>query len=142
MYTSDSPRGTRRDGLDGGHGTGQRAPTHPSPAQNSDVGADPALRAGMWERHEDIAGSIEGFIRDRFDVRPSDATFGRTVSLWEQGYVDSIGVVEVIDFLESTFAVTIPEEALFSPGFTHIDGMARWVLELRGREPGANENHG
>jgi acyl carrier protein len=95
----------------------------------------------MEPRHEEIAVSIEEFIRARFDVKSTDAVFGRTVSLWEQGYVDSIGVVEVIDFLESTFAVTIPEETLFSPGFTHIDGMAHWVLELRERPNGAHGHH-
>jgi acyl carrier protein len=94
----------------------------------------------MCERHEEIAGCIEAFIREHFDVKPSDAEFGRSVNLWAHGYLDSIGVVEVIDFLESRFEVAIPEEALFSPEFTHIDGMAHWILGLR--KAGAGLDHG
>lgn len=87
----------------------------------------------MAEEFEEIARSIEELIRERFDVRPSDAAFTRQVNLWEEGYVDSTGVVEVIDFLESRFEVRIPEEVLFSPQFTHIDGMAKEIALLKRR---------
>jgi acyl carrier protein len=77
-----------------------------------------------------VAETIERFVRERFHVTPGDARFTRQAHLWEEGYVDSIGIVEMIAFLESTFAVQIPEQALFSPDFTHIDGMARVIVEL------------
>jgi acyl carrier protein len=46
--------------------------------------------------------------------------------------VDSIGVTEVIAFVEEAFHVTVPDEALFSPDFVHIDGIARIVCGLAG----------
>ena len=78
-----------------------------------------------------IAEELEGFIRRQFQVPASDDQFTRDVNLWEAGYVDSIGVAEVIAFLEDTFAVTIPTETLFDPDFVHIGGIARIVHELR-----------
>ncbi|MEC7519651.1 MAG: hypothetical protein VYE22_07295 [Myxococcota bacterium] len=77
---------------------------------------------------ERIARDLEAFIRERFDVPASDDLFSRTVDLWEEGYVDSAGVVEVVDHLEQTWSLKVPEEALFDPRFTKIDGMAE-VLE-------------
>jgi acyl carrier protein len=81
---------------------------------------------------DEIGSAIETFIRGRFEVPEGDARFTRTVNLWEDGYVDSMGVVEVIEFLEQTFGVRIPETVLFSPDFTHIDGIARIVAGLQG----------
>jgi acyl carrier protein len=77
-----------------------------------------------------IAERLESYVRNRFQVAASDSRFGRNVNLWEHGYVDSTGVVEVIAFLESTYHVNLPEEVLFSPDFTSIDGMARLVSGL------------
>lgn len=68
---------------------------------------------------------IEEFIRHRFRVREDDALFDTEVNLWENGYVDSVGAVETIAFLEETFQVALPEGVLFDPDFTHISGMAR-----------------
>ncbi|HBQ18507.1 MAG TPA: hypothetical protein DEF51_47745 [Myxococcales bacterium] len=90
--------------------------THPVPHPSS---------APLKER---IARDLEAFIRERFAVPDDDGLFSRTVDLWEEGYVDSAGVVEVVDHLEQTWSLKVPEEALFDPRFTRIDGMAE-VLE-------------
>jgi hypothetical protein len=36
-------------------------------------------------------------------------------------------VVELIGFIEATFDVVVPDEALFDPDFTSVDGIARIV---------------
>jgi acyl carrier protein len=72
---------------------------------------------------------VEQFIRTRFRVRPDDARFTPEVNLWEEGYLDSTGAVEMITFIEQTFSVQLPEEVLFDPGFTHISGISRLVAQ-------------
>lgn len=84
----------------------------------------------MKSKPEDIAAALETFIRTEFEVPADDPLFGRDVNLWEEGYVDSPGVVEVIGFLEDTWSVEIPQETLFRPEFTCIHGMAAAVAEL------------
>ena len=73
---------------------------------------------------QDVASAIEEFARREFSIKPSDRRFDRTVDLFEDGYVDSVGVIELIGFLEKTFAIEIPEDDLFSPEFSTIDGIA------------------
>jgi acyl carrier protein len=80
---------------------------------------------------ESAALDIERFIRERFQISDDESRFSRRVNLWEEGYVDSLGVVEVIAFLEQRFRVKLPEEVVFSPEFTNIDDIARFVVNLR-----------
>jgi len=82
---------------------------------------------------EELAASIEAFIRAHADISSVDVRFSRRVNLWEDGYVDSIGVVELIGFLEATFDVVLPDEVLFEPDFTSVDGIARIVGGLARR---------
>jgi acyl carrier protein len=76
---------------------------------------------------KDIEETVERFIRSRFRVRTDDDHFSRDVNLWEDGYVDSAGVVEMIAFLEKTFVIKLPDEVLFDPDFTYIRGIARLI---------------
>ena len=83
---------------------------------------------------EAYAAVLETFIRKNFQVQDDDPYFDVNVSLWEEGYVDSMGVIEVIAFLEETFKVAIPAEMLFSPDFTNIAGISKLIAGLKAAE--------
>lgn len=80
--------------------------------------------------HQEVAHQIETFIRERFQVSPDDEHFSRSVNLWEGGYVDSLGFVDLIVHIETTFKARLPDDALFSVDFTTIDGIAALVSRL------------
>jgi acyl carrier protein len=84
---------------------------------------------------EACAGALEAFIRANFQVRDNDPCFNWNVNLWEEGYVDSTGLVEVIAFLEETFRITVPEGVLFSPDFTNIAGISKSIIRLKTADP-------
>lgn len=77
---------------------------------------------------DEIEGIVEEYVRARFRVQADDDQFSRDVNMWENGYVDSAGVVEMLAFLESRFEIKIGEEAFFDPDFTNIRGISRTVL--------------
>lgn len=94
-------------------------------------GLRPSTPVHAAEGVEDVvADSVESFLRERGRVSADDARFSRTTNLWEDGYVDSIGVVELIGYIETTFELSLPDEVLFDPDFTSIDGIARIVHKL------------
>jgi acyl carrier protein len=70
---------------------------------------------------------IEKFIRVQFSVSPTDPEFNREVDLFERGYVDSVGFVELLEFLSQEFGVEIPDEDLLDDDFSNITGIARIV---------------
>ena len=78
-----------------------------------------------------IADDLEQFIRQTFHVTANDELFTRDVHLYQEGYVDSAGVVETIAHLERTWQISIPPTAVFDPLFTHIAGMAQYVAALK-----------
>jgi len=79
---------------------------------------------------EDVVTRLEIFVRARFRVAPEDRRFSRRTNLWEDGYLDSIGVVELIAYLEESCRIELPDEVLFEPDFSSLDGMARIVCAL------------
>lgn len=70
---------------------------------------------------------IEEFVRTQFSVSPTDPRFDRGVDLFDGGYVDSMGIVELLEFLSQEFDVRIPDEDLLSEDFSSIVGIARIV---------------
>ena len=77
-----------------------------------------------------LADAIERFVRDRFQVPEGDPHFHRTAHLFEEGYVDSTGLIEMVAHIESAFGVVIPEDAMFDPAFNSIEGMASVLSRL------------
>jgi acyl carrier protein len=86
-----------------------------------------------------VESRIEEYIRIQFKVSSTDPVFSREVDLFERGYVDSVGFVELLEFLRAEFGVEIPDEDLLSDDFSSIAGLTRIVsrnLKIGARLPG------
>jgi len=82
---------------------------------------------------EEIARELEAFLRRSFQIPADDPGFTRQVNLWEEGYVDSAGVIETVAHIESRWQIALPEHVVFDPAFTHVAGMAELIAAvLRG----------
>ena len=79
----------------------------------------------------EVGERIEQYVRIQFRVTSGDARFSRSVPLFEAGYVDSVGVVELLAFLSEEFAVHLPDDALMSDDFSTIDGIAAIIVRYR-----------
>lgn len=77
-----------------------------------------------------IADELEQFVRSKYHVRADDPRFSRDVDLWEEGYLDSVGVIEIIAFLEQRLNRMLPESVLFSARFRSINGITQLVVDL------------
>ena len=82
---------------------------------------------------DDIAAKIQGFVESRQRVRPEDERFTLDVHLFEAGYIDSVGMVELVAFVEETFGIELDEDDLFSDEFTSIRGIAGIVTNAIAR---------
>jgi acyl carrier protein len=78
-----------------------------------------------------VAASVETFVRRQFNVSDSDPGFDREVDLFESGYVDSVGVAELLEYVTQQFGVDIPESDLLSDEFSSIDGISSIVARLQ-----------
>lgn len=80
---------------------------------------------------EQITTDVDRFVRESFAVGVDDPGYHRDVDLFEAGYVDSVGLVEILAFVDSRFAVEIAEEDLLSDDFSTVSGIARIVDRTR-----------
>ncbi|MEO1056394.1 MAG: phosphopantetheine-binding protein, partial [Actinomycetota bacterium] len=80
-----------------------------------------------------VAEQIESFLisNGSFDGRNRP---DRETELFDSGYVDSLGIVRLIDFLETTFSVLLGDEELLDERFPTINGMTCAVERARERD--------
>ena len=79
----------------------------------------------------EIATGIETFIRQNFRILETDPDFSRDAHLFESGYVDSAGSVELIMYVGAAFGVELDDEHVFSEQFTTINGIAGIVMSCK-----------
>ena len=56
-----------------------------------------------------VTETISEFIRDKFDIG-DDPDFTNDVHLFNEGFVDSFGAVEIINFVEETYSIEITQK--------------------------------
>jgi acyl carrier protein len=77
--------------------------------------------------YDDIVHRIEAFVRIQYSVSTDDSGFSRDVDLFNLGYVDSIGLAELLGFINASFKVKINDDDLLSDEFSNIHGIAKIV---------------
>jgi len=78
----------------------------------------------------DVRGRIRGFVLSNYYVPAADAIADET-SLFEGGYVDSTGVLELIVFIEGTFGVTVADAETVPENLDSIARIAAFVERKR-----------
>lgn len=80
----------------------------------------------MSEILEDVRNFLktEGFLADTMSLQETD-------SLTETGVIDSIILIQLVDFLENKYQIQIPLEMLTPENFDSLDGINRSVTTLR-----------
>jgi len=77
----------------------------------------------------DIAITLEQAVREIAQVIEDDSGFTRTTHLFDAGYIDSLGVVTLMELIETSFGIELQEEDLFDERFATIDGMSAVIAE-------------
>jgi len=71
-----------------------------------------------------VTGQIEAFLKKQF---PLTRKVGRNDALLENGLLDSLGILEIVAFLEQEFRITIADEELLPENFQSITCLATFV---------------
>lgn len=87
----------------------------------------------MHERHQEIREAVTEFIRSHFARARTDA-FTPQANLLEEGIVDSMGLLDIIGFLEHAFAIRVREDDLVTENFGSVNALIGFVeRQLEGR---------
>jgi acyl carrier protein len=89
-------------------------------------------------RTDGTRARIREFILNQFPLARKRA-IGDADALLGTGILDSLGILEVVAFVEREFAITVADEELVPESFESIASIARFVEEKRAHGPGASE---
>ena len=82
----------------------------------------------MTQMHmDDIIPALRRFIQERFKVPEGDPDFNDDVHLFDYGYIDSFGAVELTSFVEKTFGVKITENDLIAHPLNTVREISTFV---------------
>lgn len=81
---------------------------------------------------------IRQFIADNFIFDQDLQALSGSESLTQTGVIDSMGVLELIMFLEETYSIKIPDEETLPENLDTIDNIVRY---LQGKLPLVEESH-
>jgi D-alanine--poly(phosphoribitol) ligase subunit 2 len=82
---------------------------------------------------DEIKRNLRGYIVQRFAVPSDDAEFTEDVHLFDYGYVDSFGAVELVEFVQDRFGVVVSPSDLMVYPMNTINDIATFVsLRKRG----------
>ena len=74
-----------------------------------------------------IASQLRSFIRERFKVPENDPEFTDDTHLFDYGYVDSFGAVDLTTFVETKFGTKISESDLIAYPLNTINEISAFV---------------
>lgn len=78
--------------------------------------------------NEEISKRLAEFIRQKFPLADGQDLAGDT-SLLDSGIVDSMGVLDLVTFIEEQFAIVADDDDLVAENFESINALVSFVQE-------------
>ncbi len=79
----------------------------------------------------DVEREVRDFVVKNFFYGDDSAALRGSDSFIEKGIIDSTGVLEIVNFLESRFGVTLADNELVPENLDSIERIARFVTRKR-----------
>lgn len=83
----------------------------------------------MPSQEQDVISLVRAFVQENFLYMLPDLVLGDDDRLLERGVVDSMGVVEMIAYVEEEFGIEAAEEEISETNFGSLTAIARFVIE-------------
>jgi acyl carrier protein len=80
----------------------------------------------------DLEQELRAFLTDNFIITSDTIEMAGNESLTRRGIVDSVGVLELILFLENNYGIDIPDHEVISSNMDTIDSIVSYVSRKLG----------
>ncbi len=85
---------------------------------------------------DEIETSVREFISENFQYRGDVESLSESDSLLESRVIDSVGVLELLTFLESTFSIQVADEEVVPENLDTIGRIVKYVHGKRSADGG------
>jgi acyl carrier protein len=79
------------------------------------------------QEHHQIRKAVREFVVDNFLYMQRELTFSDDDSLLTSGIIDSLGILELVDFVEEQWNVTVEVQGITEANFGSISAIASYV---------------
>lgn len=79
-----------------------------------------------------IEQRIHAFLLEKFPLARK-AGVGKDTALLERGILDSLGILDVVSFLESEFSLVVSDDELLPDNFQSLGTLTAFVLKKTGK---------
>jgi acyl carrier protein len=80
---------------------------------------------------ESIKSELRNYIRENYRVPPDDPDFNDTVHLYDYGFIDSFGSVQLKTHIESKYTVQFSQKDLTTQPLNTVEQMAGFVVKRK-----------
>ncbi len=77
--------------------------------------------------HGEVLARTSAYIRENFLYMRPDLELANDDSLFEKGMVDSMGVVELLEFLQSEFEIVVADDEITEANLKSLSAIAAFV---------------
>jgi len=78
-----------------------------------------------------IKSELKNYIRETYKIPVDDPDFNDSVHLYDYGYVDSFGSVQLKSYVESRFSVQFSQKDLTTVPLNSVEQMANFVVKRK-----------
>jgi acyl carrier protein len=86
----------------------------------------------MSQNKPNLESEIRKFITENMLFSADGFNYDDDASLLEAGIVDSIGVMELVTFVDKTYKITVPPEDISPDNFDSINRLANYIRLKQG----------
>jgi acyl carrier protein len=81
----------------------------------------------------DTASQIHCYLEERFSPSGRDVRLTSDTLLLEEKILDSVGMLELVFFIEETFEIEVPEDDIVPDNFNTINSLVAYVDRKRSK---------
>ena len=82
----------------------------------------------------DLERVVREFIIENFLYGAGDVSFGEKDSFIEMGIIDSTGVLEIVNFIETRFGITVKDDELVPANLDSVPRIVRYVQKKQAED--------
>ena len=75
----------------------------------------------------ELKAKVREYIIENFLFGDASPLSGDDISLLDEGIIDSVGVMELVAFLEQDFGLTVEDEELIPENLDSVDNLANFI---------------
>ena len=75
----------------------------------------------------DVKDKIRKYVAENFLFSNNGFTLDDDESFLEAGVVDSLGVVELVSFVEENYKISVPDDDIVPDNFDSVDNLAAYI---------------